>query len=114
MCRLRAVSNAQYIALLLAFIGATMGYVYAGSEVQTVQVTGKRTEEGRGRRGPVTRLIVETDAGDLQILEFPVIGYTFGAEDVHAEIRPGSTLEVRVGPWPPVGAHSRPHIMAVY
>ena len=108
--------NARYIALLLVFIGSALGYVYAGSEVQTVHVTGKRTEEARGRRGTTTRWIVETDQGELQLLQFPVIGYAFGVEDVYAEISPGSSIRVRVGQWPPgiLGSHARPHIMTVY
>ncbi len=107
----------KYIGLLAVLIGAAMGYVYMGSDVQTVQVTGKRIEEGRGRRGRTTeRLIVDTDIGPLQILKFPLIGYSYGADEVHANIQVGRPLTVRVGKWPPeiISSHARPHIMAVH
>ena len=105
-----------YILALVAFIGGSMGYVFATSEVRTVTVVGKHIEEGRSRRGRVDVHIVETDAGNLRILKFPVIGYAYGADDVYAGIRSGSSLKVRIGQWPPavISSHAKPHIMAVY
>ena len=35
----------------IGFIGGSMGYVFAESEVRKVYVTGKHLEDGRGRRG---------------------------------------------------------------
>lgn len=94
-----------------------MGYIFAESEVHTVQVTGKHLEDGRGRRGTTTtRYVIETDQGALPILAFPIIGYSFGAEDVYAEISPGDRLEVRLGQWPPgiLGNQGRTYIMTVF
>ena len=112
------IGTFKYIGVLLAFIGGTMGYVYAQSEVRTVVVTGKHTEEAHGRRGrTTTRYVIETSEGQLPILKFPVIGYSSGADDVYSAIAPGQSLTVRVGPWPPPlidTNNSRQHIMAVY
>lgn len=107
----------KYIAALVAFIGGSMGYVYAASEVQTVYVIGKHAAEGSDRRGRTTaRLVIETDRGEMALLKFPVIGYSFGAEDVFERISAGQSLRVRVGQWPPdiISSHAKPHIMAVY
>ncbi|MFM1813669.1 MAG: hypothetical protein RLZ98_364 [Pseudomonadota bacterium] len=111
------LGNAKYIAVLLAFIGSAIGYVYAGSEVQTVHVSGKHTADGSDRKGrTTTRLVIETDKGNLPILKFPVIGYTFGADEIYDSISPGQSLQVRVGQWPPqfMSSHAKPHILAVY
>ena len=106
-----------YIVLLIALIGGVMGYVYFTSEVRTVQVTGKRVEAGRSRYGTSSEVyVVETDQGRMPILKFPIIGYVFGAENVYGSIRPGTSIWVRVGKWPPsvISGSARPHIMAVY
>lgn len=109
--------NSKYIAVLLAFIGGSMAYVFASSEVQTVHVISKHTADGNDRKGrTITRLVIETDKGEMAILKFPVIGYAFGAEEVFEGISPGQSLRVRVGQWPPdiISSHAKPHIMAVY
>ncbi len=106
-----------YIAFLVAFIGGVMGYVYSTSEIHTVQITGKRIEEGRSRYGSTSDVyVLMTDRGRMPILKFPVIGYAFGVAGVYDGIRPGSTIQVRVGSWPPsvMGRDPNPHIMAVY
>ena len=111
------LGNAKYIAVLLAFIATAMGYVYAGSELQDVHVTGKHIEQGRtSKNRPATSFVIQTDKGDLPILKFPIIGYSFGAEEVYESISTGQSLRVRVGQWPPeiISAHARPYIMAVY
>ena len=106
-----------YFALLIAFIGGVMGYVYFTSEIHTVQITGKRIEEGRSRYGSTSDVyVLMTDQGRMPILKFPIIGYVFGVEDVYNGIRSGSTIQVRVGNWPPsvMGRGPNPHIMAIY
>ncbi|MGH1419085.1 MAG: hypothetical protein ACRBCJ_09550 [Hyphomicrobiaceae bacterium] len=107
----------RYIALLLAFIGSTMGYVYSGSELQTVTVTGKHVVEGRGYKGRSSkRLVVETDNGDFAILKFPLIGYSVGADTVFDQLAPGQSIKIRVGHWPPdiISKHATPHIMSIF
>jgi hypothetical protein len=109
--------NWKYIGFLIAVIGAAMGYVYAGSEIRTIHVTGKHVEEGVGRRGrPTERLIVETENGELPILKFPVIGYSFGANDAYRKLPSFGEVRVRIGYWPPaiVSKHAKPHILQVY
>ncbi len=109
--------NWTYIALLTAFIGAAVGYVYAGSEVKTIQVTGKHVEDGQGRRGlPTERLIVKTDDGELPILKFPIIGYTLGANEAYKRLPSRGEVTVRVGMWPPaiVARFPKPHILHIY
>jgi hypothetical protein len=94
-----------------------MGYVYAQSDVRTVVVTGKHTEETSGRSGRTgTRYVIETAGGRLPLLKFPIIGYGTGAEEAYKAVTPGQQLKVRVGFWPPVqlGAPGKPHIMAIY
>ena len=106
-----------YIVGLIALIGGVMGYVYFSSEVRTVQVTGKRIEEGRSRYGMSSEAyLIETDQGRMPILKFPIIGYAFGAEDVYDSIKAGSSIQVRVGKWPPsvISNNAKPHVMAVY
>ena len=106
-----------YIVFLLAFIGVSTGYVFVNSEVRTVQVTGKRLEDSRGRHGTTaTRYVIETDQGAFPILTFPIIGYMVGAEDAYAGIMPGQKIEVRLGQWPPelLGSNGRPHIMSIF
>lgn len=106
-----------YILALVLFIGGTMGYVFADSEVRTINVTGKRLEDGRGRFGTTsTRYVIESDQGAFPLLQVPIIGYALAAEDTYAAISPGDQIEVRVGKWPPeiLGNHSRSHIMTVY
>ncbi|MGI9462896.1 MAG: hypothetical protein ACR2OM_03100, partial [Aestuariivirgaceae bacterium] len=102
---------------LLVLIGGFMGYAYVGSELRTVKVTGKHIEQGRSKYGgSVDRYIIDTDIGPLQVLSFPIIGFNFDAEGAYNRINPGSTIDVRIGKWPPdfLGRHSRPHLMAVY
>ena len=105
-----------YIVVLLAFIGGVMGYSYFTSEIRIVEVTGKRIEAGRSRYGMSSEVyLIETDRGGMPILQFPVIGYTFGADKVYAAIRPGMKLRVRIGKWPPspISGNARRHIMSV-
>jgi len=107
-----------YILILVTLIGGVMGYSYFTSEVITVQVTGKRVEEGRSRYGMAsTRFVIETqNNGRLSILKFPVIGFPFDAEYQFSRIRSGTEQTVRVGYFPPdvMGHGKRPQIMAVY
>ncbi len=106
-----------YILLLIAFISSMTGHTYYTSKVQEVTVFGKRIEDGRGRRGNVTEVFVlETDSGDLRILKFPVIGYSFGVDEIYNGIQSGSKIQVRVGMWPPaiISNHAKPQIMAIY
>ncbi len=106
-----------YIVVLIALIGGVMGYVYFSSEVRTVQVTGKRIEQGRSRYGMSSEVyLIETNQGRMPILKFPVIGYAFGAKDAYDSIRAGSSIQVRVGKWPPavINSNARLHVMAVY
>lgn len=109
--------NWKYLALLVAVIGAAIGYVYAGSEVRTIHVTGKYVKDGAGRRGlPTERLIVETKDGAMPILKFPILGYTFGANDAYTRLPSEGEARVRIGHWPPaiVSKYSKPHILRVY
>lgn len=103
-----------YIALLLVLIGGAAGYVYLTSEVMTVTVTGKRIETVEGRKRPIDLHVVDTNKGSFPILQFPVIGYFSGVEDVHAGISPGDTLTIRVGQWPPaIIREGRAYIMSI-
>ncbi len=106
-----------YIIFLIAIISSYTGYVYLASEVRTVTVTGKHIEEGRGRRGDMKEFfVIETRKGDLRILKFPIIGYSFGVDEVYGGVQRGSTIDVRVGTWPPaiISKHAKPHILAIY
>ena len=106
-----------YIVFLIVVISSLTGYVYGTSEVQTVTVTGKHIEEGRGRRGDMKEFfVIETSKGDLQILKFPIIGYSFGVDEVYNRVQPGSRINVRVGAWPPdiISKYAKPHILAIY
>lgn len=106
-----------YILLLLVLLGGVMGYSYFTSELHTVRVTSKHVEEGRSRYGMSSEVFVlETDRGPLRILKFPVIGYAFGAREVYDGISPGTSIEVRIGYWPPnfISSSVRPQVMAVY
>ena len=79
-----------------------MDYVYVGSELWTVYITGKHIEDGRGRLGQTTkRLAIETDKGSMPFLKYPIIGYSFGADEVYAGFSPDVSLQVRIGQWPP-------------
>lgn len=96
------MSNALYVGVLAIFIVGTAAYTYADSERRTVVVEGKYVENVRGRWGRTSeRLVLRTSVGDLPILQFPLIGYLWGAEDVYAAIETGETIDVRLGPWPP-------------
>jgi len=112
------MSNAIYIGILASCIVGTAAYTYADSERRTVVVKGKYVENVRGRWGRTSeRLVLRTSAGDLPILEFPLIGYLWGAEDIYATIETGETIDVRLGPWPPrlmTGAPGPMRIMEVY
>ena len=113
----RVMGTWKYIGVLSAAIAGVAGYAYADSEVQTVMVTGKYTQDGQMRRGrTATQYVVRTTHGDLPILKFPVIGYSSGVEDVYTGITPGHSLTVRVAQWPPrlIGDKGRKHILAVY
>lgn len=110
--------NAVYIGILLFFIGGTAGYTYAESERRSVVVEGKYIKTVKGRWGRSSdRLVLRTSEGDLPILQFPLIGYLTGAEEVYAAIGPGDEINIRVGPWPPLAIDGHPgplNIMEVY
>lgn len=96
------MNNALYIGILILFIVGTAVVTYADSERRTVVVESKYVENVRGRWGRASeRLVLRTSAGDLPILQFPLIGYLWGAEDIYAAMAPGDRIDVRVGPWPP-------------
>ena len=107
-----------YILLLVILIGGLMGYSYFTSEVVTIQVTGKRVEEGRSRYGMASKsFVIETENnGRMSILKFPVIGFPFDAEVQFNRMEAGSEQTVRVGKFPPdvMGHGTRAQIMAVY
>jgi len=104
-----------YIAALAAFVAAAVAYVYATSEVYSVQVRGKSIEQAQGRRSTVQLYVLETDRGRFPILQFPIVGYMSGVDQVHAGVVKGATITVRIGNWPPafLGGHSRPYVMAI-
>lgn len=103
-----------YILFLLAIIGGAAGYVYVTSDVMTVQVTGKRVEVGQGRKRDFNLYVLDTDKGSFPILQFPVIGYFSGVDEIHAGIAPGSTHEVRIGQWPPpIVSEGRAYILSI-
>lgn len=104
-----------YVAVLASFVAGAVAYVYATSQVYSVQIRGKSIEEAQGRRSNVQLYVLETDRGRFPILQFPLIGYMSGVDQVHAGVVKGSTINVRVGNWPPafLGGHSRPYIMAI-
>ncbi len=109
--------NGLYILVLLAFITGCFGYIYFGSEIQTVKVMDKYTGTGQTRRGFSTETyIIETDRGRMQFLSFPVIGYTTGAEQAFNSLHVGATVKLRVGMWPPswFGQQPKPRIMNIY
>lgn len=96
------MNNALYIGILALFVAGTATMTYADSERRSVVVEGKHVENVQGRWGRTSeRLVLRTSAGDMPILQFPVIGYLWGADDVYAAIAPGERIEVRIGPWPP-------------
>ena len=96
------MNNTLYIGILALFIAGTATMTYADSERRSVVVESKYVENVRGRWGrTLEQLVLRTSAGDLPMLQFPVIGYLWGAEDVYAAITPGDRIEVRIGPWPP-------------
>lgn len=106
-----------YIPALLVLISGVAGYTYLESHVQTLQVTGKRLEDGRSRYGIASsRYVLETDKGEFRLLTFPVLGFTFGAEEVYESIATGDSIEARVGYFPPAifNSGARPQIMALY
>lgn len=107
-----------YVAGLVVFILAATGYVYATSEVQRVVVTGKHVETARGRRGDVELYVLDTNRGALPILQFPLIGYWSGVDAVYEGVRAGTTIEARVGHWPPAfaarsGVPGRRYILSI-
>ena len=107
----------RYIGLLAAGIAGVAGYAYLDSEVRTVVVTGKFVENVQMRRGRTAdRFVLRTDGGDLPILNFPLIGYTMGAEEVYGAITPGNAVQVRIGQWPPrlLGENGKLYIFTVY
>ncbi len=106
-----------YIVFLLVVIGGVAGYTYFDSEVRTLEVRGKHMEEGSSRRGIASsRYVIETDQGEFRLLTFPLLGFTFGAEEVYDGIQSGSTITARIGRFPPaiVNSSARPQIMAIY
>ena len=106
-----------YIAFLAVVIGGIAGYVYLGSEVRVLEVTGKYSSDGRTRYGMTNKkFVVETRQGSLHILKFPLLGYTFGAEDAYKSVVAGTQITARVGIWPPsfISQNAKPHIMAIY
>ena len=103
-----------YLLFLASAIACVMGWVFATSEIRTIEVSGKRMEENRSRRGLTgSRYVIETNEGDLRLLNFPIIGYMFGAEEVFAAVQSGARYEARIGTWPPplMNAPSQPHIL---
>lgn len=110
------MSTWQYSGILAVFILGVMGVAYSESEVRTVLVADKFVEDVQGRRGTSTRYVLRTHEGDLPILSFPLIGYTYGTDEVYSAVVPGSSIQVRVAQWPPrlLGNGGRPHILAVY
>ncbi len=52
----------------------------------------------------------------MPILKFPIIGYSFDAEEVYAGMSPGVSLKIRIGQWPPgiISSYARPHILSIY
>ncbi len=106
-----------YIVFLLVVVGGAMGSIYFGADVETVQVVGKRTEEGRSRYGmSSTSYVLQTDRGRLPLLKLPIVGYAFGAEDVYERVRVGSSIQVRIGYWPPrmFSDYPKRYVIAVY
>ena len=94
-----------------------MGYVYASSELRTLQVTGKHVIDAVGRRGLATeRLIIETTEGDMPILKFPIIGYTYTANDAYRSVPSNGQIRARVSLWPPaiVSKYAKPYILSIY
>jgi hypothetical protein len=112
------MNNALYIGALALFVAGTAVMTYAESKRQSVVVEGKHVEHVRGRWGRTSeRLVLRTSAGEMPILQFPVIGYFWGADDVYAAVALGDEIEVRIGPWPPRlinGSGGPPAIMKVY
>ncbi len=109
--------NSRYIMVLVCFIGASLGYVQATSEVRTLTVTGKVSGDGNTRRGITgTRYAITThELGEVPLLKVPVIGYSVGVEDAWHAIPQGRKVQVRVGHWPPAFVGKpREYIMAVY
>lgn len=112
------LNNAVYLGILVIFIAGTAAFAYAGSDRRTVVVEGKYVKTLSGRLGRISeRLVLRTSAGELPILQFPLIGYLSGAEDLYASISSGDEIDVRVGPWPPrmiTGDAGPLNIMEVY
>ena len=104
-----------YIAALVVFIVGSAGYVYGTSEVLTLRVTSKHIEESGGRRGSVQLDVLDTDQGAFPLLQFPVIGYASGIDTVYEDVAPGSTVQGRVGHWPPLvlGGTPRRYILSL-
>lgn len=106
-----------YMIFLITVVGGAMGYVYGTSEVRTIEVIGKHIEEGRGRYGSSTEIyVIETNEGEMRLLKFPIIGYAFGVNTVYSQIKSGTSVQVRIGNWPPdlISSNSKPHVMDVY
>ncbi|MGH1481854.1 MAG: hypothetical protein ACRBM6_24500 [Geminicoccales bacterium] len=112
------MNNAGCLGLLATLILCLGTLTYAGSERRSVLVEGKYVKSMTGRGGSISeRLVLRTSAGDLPILEFPLIGYLSGAEKLYASILPGDSIDVRIAPWPPRmfnGASGPLNIMEVY
>ena len=109
--------NLRYIMVLVAFIGASFGYVQATSELRTVTGTGTVSGDGATRRGiTATRYAITTrELGELPLLKMPVIGYAFGAEEAWRAVPQGRQIQVRIGHWPPsFFGTSREYIMDLY
>ena len=106
----------QYIGIPAVFILGVMGFAYSESEVRTVVIADKFVEDVQGQRGTSRRYVLRTHEGDLPILNFPLIGYTFGSDEVYSAVVPGSSIEVRIAQWPPriLGNGGKPHILTVY
>lgn len=103
-----------YIVFLLVLIAGGAGYVRFTSEQLTARVTGKHVETAQGRKRSFELHVVETDKGSFPILQFPIIGYFSGVENVYAGISPGEIVEIRVGQWPPaIIAEGRSYIMSI-
>jgi hypothetical protein len=103
--------------LLLAVVGGVFGYVYITSDVRTFEITGKFTQDGRTRYGMTSeQYVIKTDKGNFELLKFPLLGFTFDAEETYHRIHAGTQIKARVADWPPkfIFSSAKPHILAVY
>ena len=102
-----------YIAALVAFIGASFGYLYITADILDVRVAAKHVGESRARLGFRSYdYVLETDHGPLELSSLPVMGYGFGKEQAFGQFGTGITYKVRVITWP-LGNKKRREIIGV-